>query len=217
MQYILILNLQTGFVKHLGKSGKCTVDETEKGWYITWIDRDPETIARQEADSKKEKLEKDDQEREAEFIRKQVERDRLRKGDAAFDEPRFTELQRTDSDEKIQLGLKLAPTQASGMTGSSKFSNGNVFKSSSKKYDSHEKSNGSRLDRLLPKSVSVYRKSSKQTRGSYSFSEGPNAGLIRILSDSCIFAHWFLSFLRALLECGSYSRTGLFRGFTICI
>merc|ERR1712170_264135 len=113
----------SGFIQYLGKSGKCTVDETEKGWYITWIDRDPETIARQEAMSKKDKLAKDDQEREAEFIRKQVERDRLRKGDAAFDEPRFTELQRTDSDEKIQLGLKLAPTQASAMTGSSKFSN----------------------------------------------------------------------------------------------
>jgi len=145
----------TGFVKHLGKSGKCTVDETEKGWYITWIDRDPETIARQEADSKKEKLEKDDQEREAEFIRKQVERDRLRKGDAAFDEPRFTELQRTDSDEKIQLGLKLAPTQASGVTGSSKFSNGNVFKSSSKKYDSHEKSNGSSSGKEKRKATSA--------------------------------------------------------------
>lgn len=36
----------TGFVKYLGRTGKCTVDETEEGWFITWIDRDPETIAR---------------------------------------------------------------------------------------------------------------------------------------------------------------------------
>ncbi len=36
----------TGFVMYLGKTGKCKVDQTEKGWYITWIDRDPETIAR---------------------------------------------------------------------------------------------------------------------------------------------------------------------------
>ena len=43
----------TGFVQYLGTSGKCTVDETEKGYYITWIDRDPETIARQEALNKK--------------------------------------------------------------------------------------------------------------------------------------------------------------------
>ena len=112
--------MQTAFIQHLGKSGKCKVDETEKGWYITWIDRDPETIARQEASSKKDKLAKDDQEKEAEFIRKQVEMDRLRKGDSAYDQPKFTELQRTDSEEKIQLGLKLAPSQASsGMTVSS--------------------------------------------------------------------------------------------------
>ena len=44
----------TEFVQHLGKSGKCVVDQTEKGWYVTWIDRDPETIARQEALEKKE-------------------------------------------------------------------------------------------------------------------------------------------------------------------
>ena len=30
-----------------------------------------------------------------------------------------------------------------------------------------------------------------------------------------IFAYCFLSFLRVLLECGSYSRAGLFRGFTV--
>jgi hypothetical protein len=27
--------------------GKCKVDNTEKGWFITYIDRDPETLARQ--------------------------------------------------------------------------------------------------------------------------------------------------------------------------
>ena len=28
--------------------GHCVVDETPKGWYITYIDRDPEAIRRQE-------------------------------------------------------------------------------------------------------------------------------------------------------------------------
>ena len=32
----------TEFIKHLGREGLCVVDETEKGWYITYIDRDPE-------------------------------------------------------------------------------------------------------------------------------------------------------------------------------
>lgn len=28
-------------------TGHCKVDETEKGWFIQYIDRDPETIERQ--------------------------------------------------------------------------------------------------------------------------------------------------------------------------
>lgn len=51
----------TGFVKWLGREGKCVVDETEKGWYVTYIDRDPATIAAQEAANKKGKMDKDDQ------------------------------------------------------------------------------------------------------------------------------------------------------------
>ena len=31
----------TEFVQYLGKKGVCVVDETEKGWYMSWIDRDP--------------------------------------------------------------------------------------------------------------------------------------------------------------------------------
>ena len=44
------------------------------GWYITWIDRDPETIARQEALTKRDKMSKTDDERMADFVAKQVER-----------------------------------------------------------------------------------------------------------------------------------------------
>jgi DNA/RNA-binding protein KIN17 len=33
----------TEFVKHLGRTGKCKVDETPKGWFVTFIDREPET------------------------------------------------------------------------------------------------------------------------------------------------------------------------------
>ena len=37
----------TDFVKHLGKKGVCHVDETQKGWFITWIDNSPKALARQ--------------------------------------------------------------------------------------------------------------------------------------------------------------------------
>lgn len=37
----------TGFCIYLGKQGKAIVDETEKGWYIQYIDRNPKLLARQ--------------------------------------------------------------------------------------------------------------------------------------------------------------------------
>ncbi len=44
------------------------VDQTEKGWFVQYIDRDPEAIRRQEEAAKKEKMELDDEERTARFI-----------------------------------------------------------------------------------------------------------------------------------------------------
>ena len=58
----------------------------------------------------------------------------------------------------------------------------------------------------------TYRKSSKETRGSYSSSEAPTAGLIRILVDFCSFYLLFFKFtaglirMRVLFEGGSLSR-----------
>ncbi|VVC86814.1 unnamed protein product [Leptidea sinapis] len=93
----------TDFVKWLGREGKCVVDETEKGWFVAYIDRDPATIAALEAKAKKEKLDKDDQERMLEFIQKQVERGK--KED--MDEPKYTELKRESSQERLTLNLTL--------------------------------------------------------------------------------------------------------------
>ncbi|PNF33107.1 hypothetical protein B7P43_G15730 [Cryptotermes secundus] len=64
----------TDFVKWLGRKGKCKVDEAEEGWYVQYIDRDPETIAMQEAVSRKEKIDRDDQEMMMAFIGKQIEK-----------------------------------------------------------------------------------------------------------------------------------------------
>lgn len=54
--------------------GFCKVDETPKGWYIQYIDRDPETIRKQEEQEKKKKQDLDDEERSAKFIEEQVRR-----------------------------------------------------------------------------------------------------------------------------------------------
>lgn len=37
----------TAFCLYLGREGKAVVDETERGWFIQYIDRDPKVLARQ--------------------------------------------------------------------------------------------------------------------------------------------------------------------------
>lgn len=95
----------TDFVKWLGREGKCVVDETEKGWFVTYIDRDPAAIAAQEAKAKKEKMDKDDQERMLEFIQKQVEKGK-KENDSNI-EPTYTELKRESSQERLIFNLNL--------------------------------------------------------------------------------------------------------------
>lgn len=56
--------------------GFCKVDETPKGWYVQYIDRDPETIRLQEEQARRKKADLDDEERSAKFINEQVRRGR---------------------------------------------------------------------------------------------------------------------------------------------
>lgn len=50
----------TGFVQYLGRTGKVRVEESEKGLYISWIDRNPEAMARAERTAQKEREMLDD-------------------------------------------------------------------------------------------------------------------------------------------------------------
>lgn len=95
------------YVKWLGRSGQCVVDETEKGWFVTYIDRSPEALEAQNKLEKKEKMEKDDQERMMEFIEKQIEKaKKSEKNDEVNEEEKYTELVRYE-DEPVVLGIKL--------------------------------------------------------------------------------------------------------------
>ncbi|KAL7553111.1 hypothetical protein ACHAWF_016369, partial [Thalassiosira exigua] len=38
----------TDFVQYLGKKGHCVVEETERGWYVTYIERDPALLSQRE-------------------------------------------------------------------------------------------------------------------------------------------------------------------------
>ena len=66
----------TEFTKHLGRTGVAHVDETEKGWFITWIDNSPKALAKSEASQKKERGDIDDETRQRRLIEEQITRAR---------------------------------------------------------------------------------------------------------------------------------------------
>ncbi|XP_055010064.1 DNA/RNA-binding protein KIN17 isoform X2 [Boleophthalmus pectinirostris] len=112
----------TDFTKWLGREGLCKVDETPKGWYIQYIDRDPETIRRQEELARKKKHDLDDEERSARFIEEQVRRGR--DGKEEDDTPAYTELKRENEEEKVAFNLGATssvagPSKSSSLLGES--------------------------------------------------------------------------------------------------
>lgn len=93
----------TEFVKWLGREGKCVVDETEKGWFVSYIERDPETIELQNQLAKKTKMEKDDEEKMQEFFERQVKLGQQSSSSRSVSAP--SELVRENADEKLTLKL----------------------------------------------------------------------------------------------------------------
>ncbi|KAK1352924.1 DNA/RNA-binding protein Kin17, conserved region [Heracleum sosnowskyi] len=62
----------TEFVMYLGRNGKCKVEETEKGWFVTWVDRDRERNFREKR--KRSRMDVVDEEKRELEIRRQIER-----------------------------------------------------------------------------------------------------------------------------------------------
>uniref|UniRef100_A0A914D2L0 DNA/RNA-binding protein Kin17 WH-like domain-containing protein n=1 Tax=Acrobeloides nanus TaxID=290746 RepID=A0A914D2L0_9BILA len=63
----------TGFVLYLGSSGKCKIDQNEKGWWIQYIDQEDEMRKQKLQD--RAKKERDDEDRFNEMIQRQMEKD----------------------------------------------------------------------------------------------------------------------------------------------
>ena len=64
----------TEFITFLGYSGICKVENTEKGWFISWIDNSPEALKKRDATLKRDRLEKGEADREERLIHEQIER-----------------------------------------------------------------------------------------------------------------------------------------------
>lgn len=52
--------------------GICEIEQTERGWYITLIDKDPDTVRREMESERKEKMDLDDEQRRQKLIEEQV-------------------------------------------------------------------------------------------------------------------------------------------------
>lgn len=117
------------FAMHLGKEGLAIVDETPKGWFITWIDNSPKTLARQEAIAKKERMEMDDEQREQKLIQQQIEKAAvLKRQEDENGTETATELVRENEEEKIKLDISIKPAGTGILAGGLKLGGAAVVK-----------------------------------------------------------------------------------------
>ncbi|KAL0380026.1 UNVERIFIED_CONTAM: KIN17-like protein [Sesamum angustifolium] len=106
----------TEFVKYLGRTGKCKVEETPKGWFITYIDRDSETLFKEKMKNKRIKADAVDEEKQEKEIQKQIERAEQmmmmggneKVGEEEGIKPRILEKNDGDGEKKIKLSLGLS-------------------------------------------------------------------------------------------------------------
>ncbi|KAK2463378.1 hypothetical protein APHAL10511_004604 [Amanita phalloides] len=108
----------TEFCKNLGRSGIARVDETEKGWFIQWVDNSPKALAKQEATLKKERATMNDEQRERMLIAEQIGRAAVEaeKDDTSPSDtpPREEGLKRDEGTEKVVLSLAPKPKPEMG-------------------------------------------------------------------------------------------------------
>ncbi|GIX65839.1 DNA/RNA-binding protein KIN17, putative [Babesia caballi] len=106
------------FVLYLGRSGKCKVEDTPRGWMIEYIDQDQ--IRREQDAEARRKREISLEQRHQMLIQRMVEDARKRGG---FQEPEYTPLLK-ESDEKLRFETNLTKPSSSAAPGKKP----NVFK-----------------------------------------------------------------------------------------
>ncbi|KAK4410922.1 KIN17-like protein, partial [Sesamum angolense] len=105
----------TEFVKYLGRTGSVRL-ETPKGWFITYIDRDSETLFKEKMKNKRIKADAVDEEKQEKEIQKQIERAEQmmmmggneKVGEEEGIKPRILEKNDGDGEKKIKLSLGLS-------------------------------------------------------------------------------------------------------------
>ncbi|KAK7347224.1 hypothetical protein VNO80_21751 [Phaseolus coccineus] len=105
----------TEFVKYLGRTGKCKVEETPKGWFITYIDRDSETLFKERMKNKRIKADMADEEKQEKEIKKQIEmaEQMIQQPTPEADQPLQSEPPRElNMEDGIKIGFSLGSSLA---------------------------------------------------------------------------------------------------------
>lgn len=119
----------TEFIKHLGRTGVARVDDTEKGWFIAWIDNSPKALAKAEASMKKDRQTTSDEQRERMLIAEQIERAAAEVSttpSSSTTPPAEEGLKRDEMTEKVVLSFSTKPSAP--VAASTTLSNGGGLK-----------------------------------------------------------------------------------------
>jgi len=108
----------TEFAKHLGRTGVARVDDTEKGWFVAWIDSSPKALAKAEASKNKDRATTSDEQRERLLIAEQIDRAAVETAPAdpssssSTTPPVDEGLKRDEGAEKVVLSFAPKPAAA---------------------------------------------------------------------------------------------------------
>lgn len=114
------------FVKFLGREGIVQAEDTDQGWFITWIDNSPAALARQDALQKMERAKMDDEQRQRRLLQEQIERASKTSSSSAAQsgtdkhdgnaqsQTKTSEGLLRNGDDPIRIGLSLGSAAQSG-------------------------------------------------------------------------------------------------------
>lgn len=115
----------TEFVQYLGKTGKCVVEETERGWFVSYIERDAAILARKELMERREEAEKALEEAQAqrmEIQRIEAAKALDRAGGTVYTEA--SKLERGEESRPIKVALGVPSKKSSSAKVASAFDDG---------------------------------------------------------------------------------------------
>ncbi|WFC99412.1 hypothetical protein MYAM1_002156 [Malassezia yamatoensis] len=97
------------FVKYLGRAGIVRVEESELGWFISWIDNSPSALARQDALQKMNRQKADDEQRARKLLEEQIRNAKIDQNQDQLAELRDQGLRRP-TDAPLKLSLSATPS-----------------------------------------------------------------------------------------------------------